>query len=764
MEGYYSTSYDTYDEYSAIGRDDEKNTSKSSSQGNNVIIDPTYAYANQAYAYQVSPFVVVEDRNYVMTEQERIDELRRQQYEEIDNMLALQQMEAMHREAKELEEQAELENQNSRMRGRKIDDLTSELESIAEPDTNTRALPRRSSSRTIQEKKRRSRRRNRPNVRIRPEQNERKRKVEREISAPLIPKIPVQNELSKEQEEEDKKAKKYKKLLQIMNTYRKDRQPLLSYFPTEDEEDVDKSEETYNLADQKVLDKRDFRTRIFFSDYTINGNNAWIRTRHTDVGERPHIDYVREYYEASFDAENHTAAKATLAGIMDCIFNMDNPEYYNFATIMASGLSQDASYVAFEGTTNAKDKYRDMMSKRRFLLLTDIIFKTIYSKRFLDENSNIFRLVHANLKGNRNKTSIIYCIFSFLLQGVMGAFVCAQVFKLAQSGSQPPADPELRYGLYVLAALGSLFGLAVTLPDITNYRTIYKCYGRRIGIIYLMDMMCNIVIPLFLIGVGCYLVTLQADYINGVIFTTALLFIPEIDDQLPSLLGFDQTAIIENYLIGEAKIAYDRYMKLSDDEVNKIFTSGKSKNVDKIFNQMYENGEVDIESMQYHNQRKVTATHSFGIDCCDFFLTNSIMIGSDSHDFSQAFKVHYRKNGSHELDPSNFITEDCLLKQIDFRYVDSSKTHPSIGFLRLTKMNDEVIEIDFSKQGINFDRGDSLHTLRGAFIVTNFVMTSNDIESLQLFGSNNGKNLLHGLQYYSLWDTSFGARRLLQKF
>lgn len=276
MEGYYSTSYDTYDEYSAIGRDDEKNTAKNSSQGNNVVIDPTYAYANQAYAYQVSPLVVVEDRNYVMTEQDRIVELRRQQYEEIDNMLALQQMEAMHREAKELEQQAELENQ--RMKGRKIDDLTSELESIAEPDTNTRALPRRSS-----EKKSRSRRRNRPNVRIRPEQNRRNRTVKREISAPLIPKIPIQNELSKEQEEEDKKAKKYKNLLQIMNTYRKDQQPLLSYFPTENEEDVDKSEETFNLEDQKFLKERDFKTRIFFSDYTINGNNAWIRTHHLSM-------------------------------------------------------------------------------------------------------------------------------------------------------------------------------------------------------------------------------------------------------------------------------------------------------------------------------------------------------------------------------------------------------------------------------------------------------------------------------------------------
>lgn len=560
-----------------------------------------------------------------------------------------------------------------------------------------------------------------------------------------------------------------------MTNFCNDSQPILSYYPPPDGDEVEKSEEHYSDYDFQFLSSRDFRTRIFFSDYAINGNNAWVRTHHTDCGIRPDIDYVREYYEASFDAQNHSAAKAALTGIMDSIFCMDTRQYYNFATVLASCLSHDAANVAFEGSV-VSDNYKfssndhasriskSMNQRRRFLLLLDIIFEEILSKRFLDDNCNIFRLVHAEIKGNRNKTSMIYCIFSFLLQSTLGIFVIAQVL----TQEPKPVKAELKYGLYVLATLGSLFGLSSALPDVSNWKTIYKVYGSEIGLILIFDIFCNIVIPLFLVGVGWYVVTLQADYINGkfvfdsvkgiffilsnvhstlgVIMTTALLFIPEIDDQLPRLLGFDQTAIIENYLIGEAKIHYKKYMKMTDEDVEKIFGSVEDK--------------IDVETGEYVPSEG--SKEAFGVDFSDYFLTNSVMEGSDSHDFSQPFKIHYQEDGSHELDPSNFITDHCLVKQVDFRYIDSRVTHPSIGYLRLHKMTGEVVEIDFSKQGVNVERG-NVNTLRGAFIITNFVMTANEIESLRLVGSENNMSFLRGLEYYSLWKISPDARKLLLK-
>jgi hypothetical protein len=106
-----------------------------------------------------------------------------------------------------------------------------------------------------------------------------------------------------------------------------------------------------------------------------------------------------EYFEAAYTAENHIAAKAILTRIMDSIFNMDNQKYYNFATILASGLSNEASYNAFEvnddsslfkGYNQNDPHVATFMARRHLTLLMNIIFAQIATKRFLDDNSNIF--------------------------------------------------------------------------------------------------------------------------------------------------------------------------------------------------------------------------------------------------------------------------------------------------------------------------------------------------------------------------------------
>ena len=46
---------------------------------------------------------------------------------------------------------------------------------------------------------------------------------------------------------------------------------------------------------------------------------------------------------------------------------------------------------------------------------------------------------------------------------------------------------------------------------------------------------------------------------------------PEIDDQFPRLLGLDQDAIIENYLLSEAMLAYEKYATLTDKDIGRAF-------------------------------------------------------------------------------------------------------------------------------------------------------------------------------------------------
>ena len=110
-------------------------------------------------------------------------------------------------------------------------------------------------------------------------------------------------------------------------------------------------------------------------------------------------------------------------------------------------------------------------------------------------------------------------------------------------------------------------------------------------------------------------------------------FSPEIDDQLPRLLGFDSAAIIENFLIQEAKLSYNEYLKLDKKDIIRMFDTGN-----------------DVETQSRIGKCK------YGVDFSDFFITNSVMEGSNAHDFVQTFNVKVQESGP-ELDPSNYITE-----------------------------------------------------------------------------------------------------------
>ena len=213
---------------------------------------------------------------------------------------------------------------------------------------------------------------------------------------------------------------------------------------------------------------------------------------------------------------------------------------------------------------------------------------------------------------------------------------------------------------------------------------------------------------------------------------------PEIDDQFPRLLGLDQDAIIENYLLSEAMLAYEKYATLTDKDIGRAFRR------------------ADVESQGGADDC------AYGVNFCDYFLTNSVLEGSDAHDFCQPFNVKSATNSfGHELSPSNFITEDCLLKRLEWKYVDSKAISPTIDYLRLTKLSGEVVEIKCGRYS-DVERG-MLNQIDGVFVITNFIMTASEIESLRVVGTDNGKSFLTGIDHYSLWSLTNDAISLLKR-
>jgi len=522
----------------------------------------------------------------------------------------------------------------------------------------------------------------------------------------------------------------YTKLHAIMEANCRENLPIIVVDPDEESEE-------YNTAQIASLRQRDFKTRIFISALHSTDNSFWVRTHHTDstihaLSET--FSYIEDYFEAAYARKSHIAAKATVSAGLTELLDMDKDEYCAFATIMGSGLSKNGSSTSFEIDNALVRSVKDIaIARHRLVILMDIIFNKIIIRRFLidEDKVNIFRLIHCQTKGQRNKKSFVYAIFSFMLQSCMVFFVTAQVV-LTESVER---DPTLAYGLYSLATLGSIFGLFALFPDLVNARTVLRIYGG-FGPLQMIDFVVNVILPLVLVFIGWYLVSIQDNYIDAVIMTTALLFISEIDDQLPALVGLNTEVIVGNFLIREAKIDYNAYVGLSDEDIHKMIGGG-------------ENDDYDVE------MQKASNASSRGVDFNDFFITNSV----DDHENTmyKPFSV-IKSDYGHELDPSDFISHECLLQSVEWRYTDNSKIKPTLSYLRLVKMTGSVVEIDFS----NGERGESFR-IDGAFIITHFVTSSTYISTLRLCGSESCSSLLKALDYYSLWELSSDARSMLKK-
>ncbi len=260
-------------------------------------------------------------------------------------------------------------------------------------------------------------------------------------------------------------------------------------------------------------------------------------------------------------------------------------------------------------------------------------------------------------------------------------------------------------------------------------RDVYMFYGR-IGPLQMMDAIVNLGLPLILLVAGFKVTMQEKTYIAAVLNTAAFLFIPEIDDQLPALLNYDEEAMIENYLIAESKLAYNSFISLSEDDINK----------------------------------KVPKS-GLGIPFNDYYITNCAEQGSCPRDGSlyQPHIVMKNDECGHDIDPSNYVTKDCLLRRIEWSYTtyNPKTTKPRVGYLKLFKMNGEIVEINY--KGVEAMDVGRLHDVNGVFVITNFVMSSS-ILKFRFCGSDSPRNFMAAFAYYSLWTIDDQARYILLRY
>ena len=93
---------------------------------------------------------------------------------------------------------------------------------------------------------------------------------------------------------------------------------------------------------------------------------------------------------------------------------------------------------------------------------------------------------------------------------------------------------------------------------------------------------------------------------------------------------------------------------------------------------------------------------------------------------------------------------------------------PTISWLRLVKLNGEVIEKDYRSNinahnvNVNDNDGGRVHRLDGVFVITGIEMGCSDIHCLRVCGSQNAHDFLKAMTYYSLWEVRGDAQSTLR--
>lgn len=474
-----------------------------------------------------------------------------------------------------------------------------------------------------------------------------------------------------------------------------------------------------------------------------NGNTVFLRTRFSDNHPITHMNrynYVRDYLKAATATGSHTAAKSTLTRLLTLFIDSNESSYCTFAITLASALSNTAENTCFErgdrsGTRDLNimvNSDKDLEKVREeFCKHMHIIFSKLQKYHFMisDEGSNAYRLFHCKTATTSGKMPLLYACFSFLLQVCLTAYVILQLIENIQSGDVYTWD-RVRPNI-PLAILTLLYSTVLAIPEFKETPDGFKIFGK-FGVLQMMDFLVNAILPSVLIVTGFVVILGQDEFIDAVLNTAALLFIPEIDDQLPSLLGFSESSIVKNYLIAEAIKEFDA---LHDDDVSNDSILGNAKE------------------------------EGMGVQFGDYFLTNWPEQSSDPENgiIFQPFQVRKGKHNSSgdHIDPSSYITEDCLIKKLTWRYtVYDNTSSPRIGYLKIEMLGtNDVMEVKRPEEE-RVKLGEE-HTLEGVLVITTFQM-SNDVLRLRVCGSKTASDFTKAFEYYNFWPCSKEARRRLK--
>lgn len=243
-----------------------------------------------------------------------------------------------------------------------------------------------------------------------------------------------------------------------------------------------------------------------------------------------------------------TAAITNVSDLLKMVLENYESDCSSFKCILASSISNNNG---IEFLSRDKKIPSDIFAENYVILAVKIFAAMRKTKAGNASGSNIYRLVHCivNQGGNSNKFyPYAYAIFTIFLQACMFSYVfCHSLLNM-------PGHKESLTNL-PLALLVFIYQFLLLLPEVRDTLAVGSSGFWDSGsysLLRFFDIVSNIIMPVILLPIGIMLVLTADNLLEAVLSSTAVLFIPTLDNDIINLMGESDQDTVKKHVAQES--------------------------------------------------------------------------------------------------------------------------------------------------------------------------------------------------------------------
>lgn len=250
----------------------------------------------------------------------------------------------------------------------------------------------------------------------------------------------------------------------------------------------------------------------------------------------------------ALNEQSITAAITNVSDLLNMTLENYESDCTSFKCILASSVS-NANGIGF--ITTGQRVSKDIFAENYAILAVKVFEAMRKTKAGNAGGSNIYRLVHC-IVHQGNHTNLLqpyaYAIFTIFLQACMFSYVCAHsVYNLPRHEESIANMP--------LAILVFVYQLLLLLPEVRDTMAVGRSGfwdSQKYSILRFFDVLSNIIMPIILLPIGVMLVLTAENMLEAVLSSTAVLFIPTLDNDIINLMGKSDVDVVKKHIAQES--------------------------------------------------------------------------------------------------------------------------------------------------------------------------------------------------------------------